>query len=182
MANPQQNVGTAPTISSIQRHIATTVSNRLVPEIKDKILFRTPDAAPLMTVIKGLRGKKATGNREVGALFKDDMPRTSSVADATVASDGTTINVATGEGARFYQNASAINTTTREVFRVVSVSTDALTVARLGNAQPMVQGQGLQLIGASFPDGSAKGTVKSVAEVYRYSYTSIHRTSWEITR
>jgi hypothetical protein len=182
MANPQQNPTAAPTVSSIQRHIASTLTNRLVPEIKDKILFRTPDAAPMMTVIKGLRGKKATGNREVGAMFKDDMPRTSSVADATVASDGTTLNVTTGEGARFYANAVALNTTTREVFRVVSVATDALTIARLGNAQDMAQGEGIQLIGAAFPDGAAKGNVKSVAETYRYSYTQIHRTGWELTR
>lgn len=57
MANPTQVVQAAPTVSGIQRHVAATVTQRLVPEIKDKILFRTPDAAPLMTVIKGIRGK-----------------------------------------------------------------------------------------------------------------------------
>lgn len=182
MANPQQNPGTAPTPLTIQRHIASTLTNRLVPEIKDKILFRTPDAAPLMTIVKGIRGKQTTGNRLIGAMFKDDMPRTSAVADATVTSTATTLNVTTGEGSRFYANAVGLNTTTREVFRIVSVATDALTIARLGNAQPMVLGQGIQLIGASFPDGAAKGNVKSIAETYRFSYCTIHRTGWELTR
>ncbi len=182
MANPQQTVQAAPTVLTVQRHIGSTVTQRLVPEIKDKILFRTPDAAPLMTIIKGTRGKQTTGNRTFGALFRDDIPRTSSVADATVTDVATTVNVAAGEGARFYANSTALNTRTREVFRVVSVATDALTVARLSNGQAMVLGDGLQLLGGGFPDGAAKGNLKSIAETYRFSHCQIHRTGWMLTR
>lgn len=182
MANPTQTVQAAPTISTVQRHIASTVTQRLVPEIKDSILFRTPDAAPLMTVVKGLRGKKTTGNRLFGALFKDDIPRTSSVADATVTDAAVALNVATGTGSRFYANSAVLNTRTREVFRCVSVAVDALTIARLSNAQTMVAGDGLQLLGGAFPDGDHKGELRSVAETYRYSYCQIHRTGWMLTR
>ena len=182
MANPTQIVQAAPTVSTIQRHVAATVTQRLVPEIKDKILFRTPDAAPLMTVIKGIRGKQTTGNRIFGALFKDDMPRTSTVADATVTDVAVALNVAAGTGVRFYANSAAINTRTREVFRVVSVATDALTIARLSNGQTMVAGDPIQLLGGAFPDGAAKGNLKSIAETYRWSTCQIHRTGWMLTR
>jgi hypothetical protein len=182
MANPIQVVQTPPTISTIQRHIAATTAQRLVPEIKDKILFRTPDAAPLMTIVKGTRGKQTTGNRVFGALFKDDMPRSSTVADATLTDVATTLNVATGTGSRFYANSAAINTRTREVFRVVSVAVDALTIARLSNAQTMVLGDGIELLGGAFPDGDHKGELRSIAETYRWSVCQIHRTGWMLTR
>jgi len=182
MANPQQVVQAEPTVLTVQRHIASTVAQRLVPEIKDRILFRTPDAAPLMTIVKGTRGKQTTGNRIFGALFKDDIPRTSSVADATVTDVATTVNVPTGEGARFYANSTVLNTRTREVFRCVSVAVDALTVARLSNGQGMILGDGLQLLGGAFPDGAAKGNLKSIAETYRWSACTIHRTGWMLTR
>ena len=182
MANPTQVVQAAPTVLTIQRHIASTVAQRLVPEIKDKILFRTPDAAPLMTIIKGTRGKQTTGNRVFGALFKDDMPRTSAVTDATVTDVAVTVNVTAGTGVRFYANCDVMNTRTREVFRVTVVTVDALTVVRLSNPQTMVLGDGLQIIGSAFADGAAKGALKSIAETYRWSVCQIHRTGWMLTR
>ena len=182
MANPTQAVPAAPTVSSVQRHIALNPSQRLIPNIKNEILFRTPEASPLLALTKGIRGKKTTGNREFGAFFKDDMPRLSAVADATVANDAVTLNVTAGTGKYFYTNALAMNTTTREVFRVSSVSTDALTIVRLSNPAAMVIGQPIMLLGAAFPEGSAKGNVKSVVETYNYSYCQIHRTGWALSR
>src|SRR5262245_33767425 len=122
----QFNPPAAPSITSTGRLVSQIIPQRVVPEVDNKILFKRANAAPVIAFSKGVRGRRVTDNRTFGWLFKDEYPRFSSVADASIADNGTTLNVPAGEGSRFYKNATVMNVLTREVFRVASVATDQL--------------------------------------------------------
>jgi len=135
-----------------------------------------------VTFSKTVRGSKTVPNREFGWMSRDEYPRLSKVADATVAADGVTLNVETGTGSRFYKNALVLNTATDEVFRVTVVATDALTIQRICNGQVMAQGQTLVILGSACLSGDVKGDMKSLVDVYDSNFTHIVRTGWGFDR
>jgi hypothetical protein len=171
-----------PSILTGQRTITGIVAQRIVPQIEDKILFRRPNKSPFVTFTKTVRGSKNVPNREFGWMTRDEYPRSSEVADATVTAVATTINVAPGTGARFSRSALVLNIATNEVFRVASRNVDALTVDRIANKQAMVLGQGLFILGSAFKSGDVKGEMKSLVDVFDSNYTHIARTGWGFDR
>lgn len=176
-------IPTPPSVQTGQRSVDQIVAQRVVPDVKNEILFRRPNASPVTVFTKAIRGKKEATQREFGWLFKDEYPRLSSVADgAGISAAATTLNVPAGEGARFGANYVVMNLRTREVFRVASVATDALTIVRLSNPQAMDNGDPIEIQSSAFEDGSGKGALKSIAEVYDFNYTQIIRTAWGYTR
>lgn len=172
----------APTPVDGERGITGVTTQRIPLQVDDRILFRRPNASPVVTFTKAIRGKKTVTNREFGWFFQDLFPRQSSVADATLDTVATTLNVAAGEGKRFHKNAVVLNADTREVFRVSAVATDALTIVRLQNPKNMVQGNRLLILGSAYEDAANKGTLKNVAESYNSNYTQTVRTPWGFSR
>src|SRR3990172_1549830 len=166
-----------------QRTITGVVAQRVIPQIEDKILFRRPNKSPFVTFSKTVRGSRSVPNRLFGWLSRDESPRLSKVADGTVTAIATTLNVEAGTGSRFFNSALVLNTATNEVFRVsADPATDALTIQRIANAQPMLQGQTLFILGSAFKSGAPKGQMKSLVDVYQENYTHIARTGWGFDR
>jgi hypothetical protein len=171
-----------PTVLTGQRTITGIVAQRIIPQIEDKILFRRPNKSPFVAFSKTVRGSKTVPNRLFGWLTRDEYPRLSAVADATVTAVGGTLNVTPGTGTRFYNSALVLNSTTGEVFRVSNVVTDQLTIQRICNGQIMLQGQTLVILGSAYVSGAVAGTLKSLVDVYDQTYTHIVRTPWGFDR
>ena len=174
----------AATVVTGQRNINTgLVAARIVPQIEDKILFRRPNKSPFVAFSKTVRGSKTVPNRQFGWMHRDEYPRISTVADATVTAAAVALNVEAGTGVRFYNNALVMNCRTQEVFRVsANPVVDALAIQRIANAQTMVQGDALFIIGSAYPSGVAAGQMKSLVDVFNWSCTQITRTTWGYDR
>ena len=166
------------TLVTGERHIAETPAQRIIPDIEPDIQFALPNASPVTTILKGIRGRKESTQREFGWFFKDEYPSMSSVADATLTAAATTLNVPTGDGARYAANNVIKNRNTGEVFLVTGVTADALTIVRGigGGAQAMTQGDAIERISSAYEDGADKGTLKSIQETYDFNYTQTIRT------
>lgn len=170
------------TVVTGQRNINSLVAQRIVPQIEDKILFRRPNKSPFVAFSKTVRGSKNVPNRQFGWLTRDEYPRLSAVTDATVTAAAVLVNVTAGTGVRFYTNALVMNTTTQEIFRVTGVAVDAVSIARIANAQTMAAGQQLVILGSAYPSGDLAGTMKSLQDVFDWNYTGITRTTWGYDR
>ena len=103
--------------------------------------------------------------------------RTATTA-ASAASNGTSISLTSGHGARFHigallRNESIVNST--EIIQVTDVSTDTLTVVRTYNstaAQSIASGATLSIIDA-YQEGSDIGSDKSVKPIVRSNFSQI---------
>jgi hypothetical protein len=174
-------VRTDPTLVSGMRDPGTTVGQRIIADVKDQIVMVLPSATPLTYLTKRFRKRQVT-QYSYDWLEKDEYPRIADVSGAH-ASDVTTINVATGHGARVPRNAAMLNRRTREVFLVTAIATDALTVVRgIGGVQEaMIDGDKVEFLNTAFEDGSSRGDLKSIKEDRQFNYTQIIRTAWGYT-
>jgi len=159
------------------------VNGRIVDDVFPEVLMWMPSAAPLTVITTLLKKTRTVSHYKFDVFSKDELPRKLVVAGAET-SGTVTIDVSTGQGVRAAINYVLMNTRTREQVLVTAVSTDALTVTRgLGGVQEaMDAGDILEFQAAIFPDGSAKGTYKSVKEDTDYNYTEIIRTGFGFTR
>jgi len=171
---------TAPTLVSNYRGPEDHVSTRVKIDMKDKILWYAPEATPFLTLTGKVKGKRKAFNYKYEWLEKDQKPRALIVNGAQTDVD-TTVEV--DDGDKVVARDVLLNTRSREVLLVSSVSTNDLTVVRGiggGNA-PMNDGDTLLLIGSSYSDGAASGTPVSITEFSRYNYTQIFRTPFAFT-
>lgn len=172
---------TDPTLHSGNRD-TYNVDGRIQRDVFDEVLLLWPNAAPLTVLLKLLKKKREVEHYKFELFEKDEFPRYAQTSGAET-SGATEINVATGQGSRFRANDVVLNTRTREVFVVTSVTSDALTAVRgLGGVnEAMNAGDTLEIIGNSFKEGATKGTFKGIKEDNKYNYTQILRTGFGTT-
>lgn len=173
---------TAPTIVSDQRDYIQTTSQRIKADVKDKIVFWEPEAAPLTVLTKRLGRTRTVSQYQFDTLEKEPYPRLVTVSGSQTSSD-TAIELTTGHGGRTFKYAVIRNQRTGEVFWVSSVSTDTLTVTRAigGFSAAMNDGDTCVIEGSAYEDGSAKGTLKSVKETRTFNYCQIIRKPFGFT-
>jgi hypothetical protein len=171
-----------PTLVSGTRDPGTTVSQRIIADVKDEIALYMPDSAPVMAITSHLRKKREATQYQYDWLTKDEYPRnvTTSIA---YASGDVSIVLSAGQGDRIAVNYVLMNKRTREHILVTGVSTDTLTVVRgIGGIQEaMNAGDVLEFQRAVFEDGAGIGTLKSVKEDREFNYTEIIRTPFGFT-
>ena len=171
---------TAPTNVSGSRGPEDIQSTRVKIDMKDKILWYAPEATPFLTLTGKIKGKRKAFNYKFEWLEKDQKPR-----EVLVAATETAIDTAVGVdvGARVAARDVLLNTRTREVILVSSVSTNTLTVVRgIGNeSATMAAGDSLINIGSSYLDDATSGTSKSIKEFTKFNYTQIFRTPFDFT-
>lgn len=143
-----------------------------------------PDAAPLALLSKRA-GKAATGNSTFNWLEDTLKPRFSATS-GTATTTATTVNVTSGQGSYFEQHDLVRNTRTGEIFRVVSVATDALTVVRNANGDlttgvAMNSADELLILGSAQPEGDTSRAARSNNPTKATNYTQIFRLPWELT-
>lgn len=177
MADFEVTPRSEPTNVSGYRAPEDGVSNRVVIDMKDKILLFMPEASPFTTLTAKIKGKRKAFNKKFEWLEKDFKPRRVTVSGAQTDVD-TSVEFVAGDGNKVAANDLLRNTRTGEVFLVSSMATDTATAVRaIGSAGvAMNDGDILVILGSSYPDNSTLGTMKSITEYPNYNYTQIIRT------
>lgn len=148
-------------------------------DMAEKILLLEPDAAPLTVITKNI-SKKPTGNPKFSWL-EDELDPRFDVTTATSTNVDTTIDVANGGYFRAQQMVYVPRT--GEMFRVVSVAVNVLTVVRgVGStAAALLSGEELLIANTAQPEGDASKTAVSRNPTEVLNYTQIIRTEWDAT-
>lgn len=171
---------TAATIVSGYRSIDQTVSNRVITDVADEILFIEPKSAPLTSILGAVRTKRKATQYRVDWLEKDAYPRKVTVSGAQTAGD-TAIELTAGQAVRMAVNYVAMNLRTREQVQVTAVpDNNTLTVRRAigGGGAAMIDGDELLFLRSVSEDGADIGTLKSTQEVDNYNYCETIRTPY----
>jgi hypothetical protein len=164
-----------PTLIDAIRDTSAMVTNRVKIDAKDTLVLIEPESAPFMTLSRTMKTPRTVTQHQFEHFEKDPQPRLATVGSA-VTSGATTVNVTTGHGARFRASQLVQHVKSREVFRVTSVSTDALTVVRqYGGTGPasFAVGDNLVIMGEARESGTTLGGIVSTKEVRVYNETQI---------
>lgn len=158
------------------------LQNERVVDMAPEIAMLQKDLTQFTTMLMKVRSRAASSS-EVEWLEDELFPRLSAVA-ATAATADTTIDVTTGEGAYFRDKDIVRVTTTGEVVRVTSVSTDTLTVVRgIGSTSATTAATGAEMIiiGNAEAQGGTLGVRAVTERVHQYNYTQIFRHPYSFT-
>lgn len=142
----------------------------------------SPDDTQLTTLTSRLASRQAV-REKVNWFEEDDFPRLVT-GDAQLAG-ATVLNLNAGQGKIVQANDLLRNMRTGEGIRVVSVATDALTIARnVGNVPAAATNAGdvYLVVGDAQPQGSDFPTPRYLARVLGFNYTQITRTTWGFTK
>jgi hypothetical protein len=141
-----------------------------------RLAYLDPDAAPFTLILQKAKSKIAL-NSKFEWIEKDEPSKWSAVPGGATSS-ATTINVTSGTGQQFAPHDIVRVPLTGEVFRVVSIATDALTVVRgVGETvgTTIAANSDVRIIGNSYGEGAAVGTEKSHQETYPFNFAEIFR-------
>lgn len=152
-------------------------------DMSQRITLLEPDASPLTVLSKRIRTERAIDPK---FNWLEDARDPRFMAQAGGATAGTTtVNVAAGQGSYTAQYDLVQNTRTGEIFRVVSVATDALTVVRGvgagGTGVAMLAADELLILASAQPEGDASKPSRTSNPAKATNYTEIFRTPWEVT-
>lgn len=152
-----------------------------VIDMDPKIRVLIPNSTQFTTMTSRETSRVAT-REKVNWLEEEDFPRIVTSSAALVGD--TTITLTAGQGKITAANDHLRNMRSGEMIRVVSVATDALTVARgIGNiAAAGVNASDTWLVVADAqPQGSDFPAPRYLARVLGFNYTEITRTTWGFT-
>jgi hypothetical protein len=157
-------------------------SQRVV-DMDDVISMLDPDTSQFTTMLMKVASKNAHSSK-VEWLEDELFPRLSAVVSGG-ATNGANIVVTAGEGAYFRAGDIVRNARTGNAVRVISVSTDTLTVTqaigRVGFLAAAAADQ-LVIIGNASAQGATLGTRKVTRVVNQFNYTQIHRSPYGFTK
>jgi len=174
--------GNVPTEGQVGPSAATSFSGERIQDMDENIRKLRPDDTQFTTMTSRTTSRVATSEK-VNWLEEDDFPRVVTSSAALVGD--TTINLTAGDGKKVMGNDMLRNMRTGEMIRIVSVATDAATVARgIGSiAAAAVNAADAWLVtGDAQPQGSDFPTPRYLARVLGFNYTQITRTTWGFTR
>ena len=160
------------------------VQDRRVRDVSRRIAYLDPDVAPLLQVTSRAKNRAAT-NTKFEWIEKELADRWSAINDATPP-NATDTTITVDNGSIFNAGDLVKVPRTGEVFRVVSISTNDLTVVRAvdGDGTTGVQtadDDDLLILGNAFREGSLSAVEKSHPETYLYNYTQILKKSFGVT-
>jgi hypothetical protein len=161
------------------------LQNERVIDMDNEIKMLDPDTAQFTTLLMQV-ARSGADSTKVEWLEDQLFPRLSSQSGGATDSDAT-IAVATGEGQYFRAGDVVRNQRTGEAIKVVSVTTDTLTVTGhrgLGRvaAAAMLDGDQLLIVANAAAQGATLGTRKVTKRVAQYNYTQIIRNPYGFTR
>jgi hypothetical protein len=155
-------------------------ANRKV-DIKDRVLELQPNTTPFVILADKLPSKVAVNPQF--SWFEEDLEPRYSATSGAVTNVATAVPVTAGQGAWFAQHDMVFVPRTGEMFRVVSIATDTLTVVRgVGStATAMNSGEELLITGSAQPEGDTSKPARSGVPTQVTNYTQIFREPWEST-
>lgn len=163
----------------------SNAETRIIRQVDEKIAYYDPSAAPLITMLNQMNQRAAVKSTHLEWYEKDYLPRWAATTD-TANSHANSTTIAVDDGTKFVPGdcfvvappKSAFALT--EVCRVVSISTNNLTVIRNiggGHLQEIASGAGLRIIGPMFEEFSTFPSQKRAAAVRGETYLQIVRTA-----
>ncbi len=152
------------------------------PEIADL----EPDQAAVLTFLMKLDKRASVESPRIEWYEQDYVAKwTISAATLGAFATGTLLTVADGTlftaGDLFLFPQAAASSTVPEIIRVVSVSTDTLTIVRGSSPQGTNWLTAIRIIGTAYEENANHPSAKTFAPVLKTSYTQIFRTSLEIS-
>jgi hypothetical protein len=152
-------------------------------DVLDQILLLEPDKAPLVTLLARMRKKKAM-NPKFEWLDDVLLPKISLITDVMLTTTDVTFTVTTGDGVLFKAQDLWRNVRTGEVYRVVSIATDIITVAPRPFAGPTPAGNNLDTaandeiicIGTAMAENSNAPNLVTTVPANQFNFTQIFRT------
>lgn len=167
-----------------QRTTSNVNQSQRAIDMREAILLLEPSSTPL-TVFSAKLSKARTKD----PLFKwteDQLDPRFTTASTSYNTSATSIVVAAGTGTYFAAGDLVRVTATGETFRVSSVSTDTLTVARgIGNGGTGIaisSGGEFLILGSNFAEGVGARAARSSNPTVKTNYTAIVRDTVSATR
>jgi hypothetical protein len=160
-------------------------SARRVRDVWDRFLYVDPDAAPFTLVTKNAGSRVAT-NPKYEWFEKNRAPKWDAVNNGA-GYNATATSIVVDNGAYFFPNDVINVPRTGEKIRVVSVSSNTLTVVRAVDGDgttgsAILDNDDLQIIGQAFAEGAALGTERTNTESAVFNYSQIFRWPFGATR
>ncbi|MFA5149142.1 MAG: DUF5309 family protein [Candidatus Omnitrophota bacterium] len=170
-----------------QRSVVQTSSNqstegRAVRSVAPVIHQLEPDKYPLTVIMTKAAGRlQQAGNKKVEWL-EDELTPQFDTLGAALTNVATSMTVS--DGTKFVKN-MLVRVDKQEIVRVTDVSTNTLTITRaVGEtaARAADNGSQLHIIGMSYEEGAALGTILATVKTNPYNYMDITRTPFGWTR
>lgn len=151
----------------------------------DLLYLRNPEWAPFTALLQRFATSSTLTDPKHYEYTAKDLPRRTTLS-GTHNDSTTTINVATGTGKYFRAGTVFVAPRTNEQFLVVSISTDALTVATRPwgtvAAAALVADDPVMIIGQSAMEGADVGAAAAPIIQYDFNYSEIIREPIATTR
>lgn len=157
------------------------LSDERVIDMDDRIRKLKPDDSQFSTMTDKAGSRQAV-REKVNWLEEEDFPRL--VTGDAQTNVSTALNLSAGQGKIVAANDSLRNMRSGESLRVVSVTTDALVVARgIGSVAAAAANAGdtYLVVSDAQPQGSDFPSPRYLGRVLGYNYTQITRTTWSFT-
>ena len=148
-------------------------------DMDERIKKVRPDDTQFYTMTSRVSARSAI-REKVNWMEEEYFPRIVATAGAETASD-TVIDLVATQGKIVQPNDILRNMRTNEALRVVSVATDAVTVATRTGGIAMNAADPLLVVADAQPQGSDLPVARYLARVLGYNYTQISRTPWTFT-
>lgn len=167
--------------------IRTTDQNTgaLVRDVDDKVWFLNAQVAPLMSLIKKIGKSEKTNNVKFEWYEKSMGTFTTAFAGSTESSPGSTIDVTTGDGAKFRINDLLLAKSTGEQMLITAISGDTLTVTRgygeVSSAN-LTNGDTLFFLGNAFMETTEAPESQVLTSGVVYNYPQIFKDAVELSR
>src|SRR5262245_21627305 len=170
-------VATPPSVSTEE-----VLSDERKIDMDEQFKKLKPDQTQFTTMVDRLPSQAAI-REKVNWIEEDLFPRVVQCAGAQT-SGSTTLVLQAGQGKYVDVNDLIRNMRTGEMNRISAVSTDTLTIARVGAvAAAAVLDQDYFLVVADAqPQGSNFPNMRYLQRVLGFNYTQITRTTWQFTR
>lgn len=174
-ATANAGVRAVPTIDS---------AGSLIRDVDPDVQFEYPNDTPLLVITKAIRKTRTADQRKFEWQFMPDYPKDLSVSAAATAA-ATQIVLDAGQYGRLRRGHQVMVVRTGEVFTVGgSAEPSSATIDIIGraNAQALVAGDALRIIGTAMEENAEKPAIRSQQEVQFYNYTQIFYETWGATK
>ncbi len=149
-------------------------ASRRVRDVSNTIHYLDPNENPFTLLMK--RSQRRTVVNSKFEWIEKELPTKVDQVNGAQTSGETAIEVDNGN--LYFPHDLVLNVRTNEIFRVVSVAANVLTVVRgVGSVAgaAMNDNDDVMIVGSANEEGGALGTERSVQEAYPFNYTEIYR-------
>lgn len=165
-------------------HSSSGQENSAVRDVRDRILYRYPQASALLTIISNLKQTEETKATKFEWPEKSNPVLYGQIDGSTYTAGATSIGVVDGTafkpGSLFVLPGAITSAVQPELVRVTAVSTNTLTVVRgVGGttANAIAAADPIVLAGSAYEEGGDQSSARNPPLVMKYNYVEIFKDS-----